>query len=205
MILKVLGITVTRRDWKRTYCSHCDEEYYYLNEQKGYGEQLGVPLVGADQMEASATYGADEAVNYALWRRDSLARCPRCSKFQRKMIEDAAQDRQARARRIGITLSVLAMFGFALAAAIFPKDNNWLLLSIFVSFGVGILLTFLWMQGIRRYFDPNKGTHLLMPPDKEIASSGITVEDFERLVESERTQIQNSSSLPRPTAGESQE
>lgn len=157
VLLKVQTVSVIGRAWKRTHCDFCRTPYVYLNEQHGYGERLGMPVVNAPQLKAGASADAERILARNLDTRESLARCPVCGKFQVAMINSARQDREVRARRIGRALSVLPMFGLAIAAAAYPKNNNWLILSIPFALALGLAVTQLWVLAIRRFFDPNNG------------------------------------------------
>ena len=180
MLLKVQYVNAVGQAWNRTECAFCKTPYVYMNVQRGYGERLGVPLVGAKALLEGASADAQQVLARNLATRESLARCPSCGKFQLPMIYAARQDREVRAKLLGKTLAVLAMFGFAIAAAIWPKNNNWLILSMVPALLVGLILTHFWVLAIRRWFDPNKGVFMLMPPNKKIAARGMTLEEFEQ-------------------------
>lgn len=185
MLPSVQSVTVVGRAWKTIRCQYCCKPYFYINEQKGYGEGFTPPIIRLAAITNEITEKAERKLYEALDSIDSLARCPTCGKFQTPMILDATKQREARARSIGLTTSVLLMFAVAISAAIFQKYTDYLLLATPSVFFLAVCATYVWMRLIRRYFDPNNGVFMWMPPDEELASSGLTVEEFEELCKQE--------------------
>jgi len=186
MIGTIHGATVTGRAWKRTQCTHCCTPYVYLNEQTGYGEGGSIAFVNAAQGDATAVSGAERALANNLETKDALARCPNCNLYQPSMILHGRRERSSRAVRRGLKLTLIPVFACGIAAALFTKHTDWFLVGMFGSGLLGLIVTICWALVLRLRFDPNTGRNYLMPPNEDIASSGLTVSDFEQLT-SEQT------------------
>jgi hypothetical protein len=112
------------------------------------------------------------------------------------MIHWAARDRARRVIKRGFLATIVPVFGFAIAAAVGGKARDWMLAAAFGIGALGGVVTVGWALAFRLLFNPNKGRHLLMPPDEEIASSAMTLAEFDELVA--EPEVEDDSGLSHP-------
>ncbi|MBV6515391.1 MAG: hypothetical protein HPKKFMNG_01030 [Planctomycetes bacterium] len=166
--------------WRRQPCEHCGGEYFYFNEQLGYGEAASIMFIGSVEAKHAAAREASGDLLFRLKHFGQLVRCPDCGKFQAAMIAQARQELASRALRRGIAWTLLPVFGFAISA-MFIKAVEWPMLGMFVSGLLGGVATLsIWY--LARSFDPNQDRYLIWRPDKETEQKALTRKAFEFLV-----------------------
>lgn len=187
MHVSAKGFSAEGAAWRVEVCDDCGKEFYYLNEQVGYGEALSMMGIGAAGNNEAAAREAQGDLRFRLKHLRQLVKCANCGRFQQAAVVQRRQELASQAIRTGFFWTLFPVFGFGIASVVLDKNASWSNAAIFAMFGSGLFGGFLTVAAwviARSFFDPNIGRYLLWRADQVTEAKGMTQNQYEQLIQS---------------------